>query len=67
MPLRDLECPECGKVLENQLVKHNELIGCADCVTIMVPRISYAANYTISGDNSASCRPVKSKSTERKS
>lgn len=64
MPLRDYECQNCGLEFTDCLIASGEEFKCPGCQTVLAPRLSFAANYTIAGDNSSSVRPRKSRSTE---
>ncbi len=62
-PLYDFACPNesCGKLFES-LSKPFDPVHCPECSSYPCSRqISAPGNYTISGDNSASTRPVKFK------
>lgn len=59
-PLRDAECPKCELLFEDMLVKTGDKSVCPVCGSDeLVIRMSYPANYTIGGDNSASVRPKR--------
>ena len=65
MPLQDLKCCSCGATHEALIRKPEELKEekCRVCGSDQLEvLLSHPANYTISGDNSASVRPNKSKS-----
>jgi putative FmdB family regulatory protein len=62
MPLRDLECLECGHDYEALIRKQEDLDEeqCPRCESKKLAlKLSYPSNYTISGDNSASIRPKR--------
>lgn len=64
MPLRDLKCVNCNNVHEALIRNDQDLLEekCPDCGQSQFEfQLSYPSNYTISGDNSASVRPKKSK------
>lgn len=64
MPLRDIECTDCGHVFEALIRNQSDLDDemCCKCESKKLAlKLSYPANYTIAGDNSASVRPRKSK------
>jgi hypothetical protein len=60
MPLRDIECQDCGHEFE-ALIRNQqdfEQEFCCKCESKKLAyKLSYPSNYTISGDNSASVRP----------
>jgi putative FmdB family regulatory protein len=67
MPLFVLECEDCAKRFEVLERNKDEAPGrkCPKCEgTNTVPVIAAFGNYTISGNNSASTRPNKSRSTK---
>lgn len=62
MPLRDFECDECGEVFEALIMKASEIKDqeCPKCQSKnLSTHLSYPANYTIEGNNSASIRPKR--------
>ena len=67
-PLKDFYCDECSTETKDFLYKVYEDLECPKCGNKedLQLQFSYAANYTIGGDNSSSERPNKSRSTENK-
>lgn len=63
-PLKDFTCHGCCVAYDDVLLNTGESFKCLVCGNELKAELSFAANYTIAGDNSASCRPRKSKSTE---
>lgn len=62
MPLRDLECQDCGHTFEALIRRQEDLDQefCCKCESKKLNiLLSYPANYTISGNNSASQRPKR--------
>jgi putative FmdB family regulatory protein len=62
MPLRDLECTECGHEFEALIRNQADLDqeSCCKCESKKLQvKLSYPSNYTISGPNGASTRPKK--------
>jgi putative FmdB family regulatory protein len=65
MPLRDLKCDDCAFIFEALVRTDQEEkdVTCPSCEGTNKTRLlSSHGNYTISGDNSASVRPRKSRS-----
>ena len=66
MPIRDFECTKCQykfEVIINK--KEDEPVSCPRCNEKTLQLCwSFPATYFINGDNSASVRPKKSRSTE---
>ena len=64
-PLKDFQCNQCQAETKDFLYRSYDEIECPACGSKDVQlQFSYAANYTIGGDNSASVRPQKSKATK---
>jgi putative FmdB family regulatory protein len=60
MPLRDIKCVKCGHEFEALIRNQNDLANeqCCKCESSKLELLmSYPANYTIAGNNSASVRP----------
>lgn len=62
MPLRDLECMECGHEFEALIRNKADLDAeaCCRCESKKLQiKFSYPSNYTIAGTNSGSTRPKR--------
>ena len=60
MPLRDFVCVACETATKDALVRTDEDLVCPKCGSTNVQLVlSFPANYTISGNNSASVRPKR--------
>lgn len=66
MPIRELQCDKCEHTYDTLIRNEKDMAEerCPKCgCPELTMKISYPGNYTISGDNSASVRPKKSRST----
>lgn len=60
MPLLDLDCLACGAEIKDLIVRNEDDKVCPACgAQQLQQRFSFPANYTISGNNSASVRPKR--------
>jgi putative FmdB family regulatory protein len=66
-PMREFECNHCGANFDTLVRTEADLseLQCPKCgATELQQMLSFASNYTIKGNNSASTRPVKSRSNQ---
>lgn len=65
-PLYEYACDKCETRFDSiEKQRDKPTSYCPECGSSSItPQLTYAANYTIGGNNSASTRPKKSRSTQ---
>lgn len=64
MPIREYQCVLCNKRIETLVRNDGDVPKTCDCGGELQQCFSFPGTYFINGDNGASQRPRKSRSTE---